>query len=137
VHLYSNVLKLAALVFFAVAGVHLIFGLGADQMLGAILLPETVSEPSLDSQNRFYGVAFSLYGVTLYICAKDLSRFRPILVAAFAVFFMAGCARLVSWAIHGAPAPIVIGLLATELILPPLLYGWLRKVTPVNGSNFT
>jgi Domain of unknown function (DUF4345) len=132
VHLYSNILKLAALVFFAVAGLHLIFGLGADQMLGAVLSPETVSEPSLDSQNRFYGVAFALYGVTLYICAKDLARFRPILVAALAVFFMAGCARLVSWGIRGAPAPLVIGLLATEITLLPLLYGWLRKVMPSN-----
>ncbi len=99
-------------------------------MLGAVLSPETVSEPSLDSQNRFYGVAFALYGVTLYICAKDLSRYRPILVAALAVFFMAGCARLVSWGIRGAPAPLVIGLLATEIILPPVLYAWLRKVVP-------
>ena len=129
-NLYSNTLKLAAFVFFAVAGVHLVFGLGADQMLGAVLSPATVSEPSLDSQNRFYGVAFALYGVTLYICAKDLTRYRPILVAALAVFFMAGCARLVSWGIRGAPAPLIIGLLAMEIILPPMLYGWLRKVVP-------
>ena len=127
-HLYSKILKLSALVFFAVAGIHLVFGLGADQMLGAVLSPETISEPTLDSQNRFYGVAFALYAVVLYICATDLPRFRPILVAALVVFFLAGCARLVSWGIRGTPASLVIGLLAAEIVLPPLLYGWLRKV---------
>jgi hypothetical protein len=129
VQLYSTTLKLAALVFFVVAGLHLVLGLGADQLLGAILSPETIAEPTLDSQNRFYGVAFGFYGVALYICAKDLTRFRPILVAALAVFFMAGCARLVSWGAHGAPAPLVTALMAIEIILPPLLYSWLRKVT--------
>ncbi|MGE0486326.1 MAG: DUF4345 domain-containing protein [Gammaproteobacteria bacterium] len=129
--LYSTILKLAALVFFAVAAVHAVHGLGADQMLGAVLSPETLAEPSLDSQNRFYGVAFAFYGVALYLCATDLARFRPVLVSALAVFFLAGCARLVAWAVHGAPAPLVIGLLATELVLPPLLWLWLRRVMDV------
>lgn len=128
--LYSSTLKVVSLVFFVVAGVHLVFGLGADQMLGAHLFSEAIAEPSLDSQNRFYGVAFAFYGVALFICATDLKRYRPILVAALTVFFLAGCARLVSWWLRGAPAPMVIGLLATELILPPLLYVWLKKILP-------
>jgi hypothetical protein len=130
--LYSTVLQLASLVFFAVAGLHLVFGVGADQMLGAVLSPETITEPSLDSQNRFYGVAFAFYGVALFTCGTDLRRFRPILLAALAVFFLAGCARLVSWGLHGAPAPLVMGLMAAEITLPPVLYVWLRRVSPVS-----
>lgn len=125
---YSAALKFASLVFFAVAGAHLTLGLGADQMLGAHLLPETISDPSLDSQNRFYGVAFAFYGVALYVCATDLKRFTPILVAALTVLFLAGCARMISWGLRGAPAPFVIGLLVIEIVLPPVLYVWLRKV---------
>ena len=124
---YSTTLKLVSLVFLVVAALHLVLGLGADQMLGAVLTPETIAEPSLDSQNRFYGVSFAFYGVALYICATDLKRFRPILLAALTVFFLAGAARLVSWGLYGAPAPLVIGLLITELVLPPLLYIWLKK----------
>ena len=130
--LYSTVLQLASLVFFAVAGLHLVLGVGADQMLGAVLSPATITEPSLDSQNRFYGVAFAFYGVALFTCASDLRRFRPILVAALAVFFLAGCARLVSWALRGAPAPLVMGLMVAEIALPPVLYVWLRRVSPVS-----
>ncbi|MBK8258195.1 MAG: DUF4345 domain-containing protein [Polyangiaceae bacterium] len=133
--LYSTVLKLSSLIFIAVAAVHLLLGLGADQMLGAVVPPGALTEPSLDSQNRFYGVAFALYGVALYICAKDLVRFGPILKAVLAVFFLAGCARLVSWGIHGRPAPLVMGLLATELVLPPLLYLWLQKIIPSSGQS--
>ena len=122
----SLVLRLASLVFFSVAAVHLILGLGADQLLGAVVPAEALTEPSLDSQNRFYGVSFAFYGVALNICAGDPKRFKPILEAALIVFFLAGCARLVSWGLHGAPAVLVIALMAAELALPPLLYAWLR-----------
>lgn len=124
---FARILQLSALVFFAVAAVHLVLGLGADALLGAALSPETLAEPSLDSQNRFYGMAFAIYGVVLWLCAGDLARHRPMLVAALTVFFLAGCARLVAWGVHGAPAPMVIVLLATELVLPPILYAWMRK----------
>ncbi len=127
-NLFSTTLRLASLVFFAVAAVHLVLGLGADEMLGAAVSLETLNEPSLDSQNRFYGVSFAFYGVALYICAGDLERFRPILQAALLVFFLAGCARLVSWGLRGPPVPLVMALLATELVLPPALYLWLNNV---------
>ena len=124
---FSLVLKLTSLVFFAVASVHLLLGLGADQLLGAVVPAAALNEPSLDSQNRFYGVSFAFYGVALFICSRDLERFRPILEAAFLVFFLAGCARLVAWGLRGAPAPLVIALMGAELVLPPVLYAWLRS----------
>ena len=39
-----------------------------------------------------------------------------------------GVARLVSWATHGAPAPLVVVLAASELLIPPLLLIWYAKV---------
>lgn len=126
--LYSTTLKLVGWIFLPVAAVHLVFGLGADQMLGAVVPAEALQEPSLDSQNRFYGVAFAFYGVALLICATDLVRFEPVLKAALGVFFLAGCARLLSWGLHGAPAPLVVGLLVIELVFPPVFYLWFRKV---------
>ena len=121
------ILKLISPVFIVVAALHLIYGLQADAMLGAHVTPETALEPSLNSQNRFYGVAFAFYGVALYLCAGDIRRYEPILKALIYVFFLAGVARVISWATHGAPAPLVMLLMATELVLPPALLVWLGR----------
>ena len=122
------VLRLFALIIVLVSALHLALGVRADVMLGAIVSASTASDPSLDSQNRFYGVAFSLYGAVLYLCSTDINRYGPILNAALLCFFLGGLARIVSWAVHGAPAPLVILLAAFELLLPPLLFVWLQKV---------
>jgi hypothetical protein len=58
------VLKISAPVFILVSILHLTLGVGADVLLGANLSPAALADPALDSQNRFYGVAFSVYGVT-------------------------------------------------------------------------
>ena len=122
------VLRILAVVIIAVAGLHLVFGMHAESLLGAVLPAQVAADPTLNSQNRFYGVAFAFHGVALWICAGDIPRFRPILLALLWVFFMAGLARLVAWALHGAPAPAVVGLLLLELLLPPVLLAWLRRV---------
>ena len=122
------VLKALAPVFFGVSALHLVLGLNADALLGADVSAEVASEPSLNSQNRFYGVAFALYGVVLYICATDLRRYEPILKAALWVFFFGGVARLVSWVTHGSPALPVMALAATELLLPPALLVWYARI---------
>jgi Domain of unknown function (DUF4345) len=126
--LLSLVLKCFAPTFIVVAFLHLVFGLNADAMLGANVSAEAVAEPSLNSQNRFYGVAFALYGIVLYLSAQDLRRYELFFKAAVWVFFFGGIARLVSWATHGAPAPVVIALGASELLIPPLLLLWYAKV---------
>lgn len=126
-HSFALALKVLCPVFFLVAALHLVLGLHADALLGANIQPSVASEPSLDSQNRFYGVTFSLYGAVLYLCATDLLRYEPVLKAALVCFFLGGVARLVSWAMHGAPAPLVVLLAASELLLPPLLFAWYTK----------
>lgn len=110
---------------FVIAGLtHVFLGLGADMALGAHIAPETLMDPSLDSQNRFYGACFTLYGALLWIGSGDLTRYRPILKAAIACFFLGGLVRLVSVALHGWPSTLVWGLALSELILPPILW-WL------------
>jgi Domain of unknown function (DUF4345) len=103
---------------------HLLMGLNADVLLGAQVSPLTLNDPTLDSQNRFYGVAFTVYGWLLYVCATDLDRYRPVFRCMLAVFFAAGLARLVSVGLHGWPSWPVIGLGAAELMLPVVLAGW-------------
>jgi len=120
-------LKVVAPLFLLVAALHLALGAGADVLLGAKLPAEALADPALNSQNRFYGVAFSLYGVLLYLCATNLPKYATVLRCVLWVFFAAGLARLSSIATHGIPPPPVLVLLATEIVLPPILHLWLSR----------
>jgi len=124
----ASFLKLVSPVFGIVGALHLALGVGADVLLGARLPSEALSDAALDSQNRFYGVAFVVYGVLLYLCATDLRKYATVLRCVLWVFFAAGLARLVSVGTHGIPPPSVLVLLATEIVVPPLLHLWLSKV---------
>jgi hypothetical protein len=99
----SLVLRLCAPIFGIVGALHLSLGVGADVLLGAQLPDAALADPALDSQNRFYGVAFALYGLLLYRCALDLRAGAPILRIVIWTFFAAGLARIVSIATHGVP----------------------------------
>ena len=120
-------LKFSAPVFILVGALHLALGAGADVLLGAQLSADALADATLDSQNRFYGVAFSLYGILFYLCATDLPKYATVLRCVLWVFFAAGLARLVSIATHGIPPPFVLALLALEITLPPILHVWLSK----------
>ena len=125
---YVRVLKLVAPVFFVVGALHLILGPGADVLLGARLSAVTPGDAVLDSQNRFYGVAFTVYGVLLLLCASDLNKYQTVLRCVLGVFFAAGLARCVSIAISGSPTALVLGLLVTEIVAPPVLLWWLSRL---------
>lgn len=125
-------LKLLAPVFVVVSALHLALGVGADVLLGAKIPAETLNDAALNSQNRFYGVAFGVNGVLLYLCATDLRKYATVLRCVLWVFFAAGLARLVSIATHGVPPPLVLALLTSELAFPPVFHLWLSKVLLTN-----
>ncbi|MGI9329033.1 MAG: DUF4345 domain-containing protein [Pseudomonadales bacterium] len=125
-------LKLCAIAFWMVSALHLVFGMGSEAMLGAHLGEATLTDPTLNSQNRFYGVAFALYGVVFWMSAADFARYRPMLLAALWLFFAAGVARLLAFALHGWPTPAVVALGLIELIGTPLLLLWILRFRPTN-----
>lgn len=129
----ATTLKTLGPLFFLVAALHLALGLGADAMLGAEVTSQMRAEPSLDSQNRFYGVAFAVYGAVLLIAASDLKRYAPMLRATLWIFFAAGLSRLVSWLAVGTPAPLILALAAVELVAPPLLLFWLSAASKASS----
>ena len=122
------VLKLVAPLLLIVGALHLVLGLRADALLGARISAEVIADPALDSQNRFYGVAFTLYGVLLLLCSTNIPKYATVLRCVLWMFFSAGVARLVSIAIHGLPPPMIIALLIGEVVPPPLLASWLSRV---------
>lgn len=119
---FQLLLRIFGAIIFGVSASHLFLGLRADALLGANISAAVVAEPTLDSQHRFYGAAFAIYGALLLLCAKDIRRYEPVLRVAMMVFFVGGLARLVSIAIVGLPAAPILGLTAIELLAPPFLY---------------
>jgi hypothetical protein len=122
------VLKVASPIFFIVGALHLTLGLQADALLGARLSDEVIADPALDSQNRFYGVSFTLYGVLLFLGSTNIPKYATVLRCILWVFFAGGVARLVSIARYGVPPPLIIALMVGELLPPPILVWWLSRV---------
>ena len=119
-----TLLKVGGVVIVLIGTSHAVLGLGADRMLDPSVPDAAVRHASLDSQNRFYGTAFAVFGVLLWICATDLDRYGPVFVALLIVFFLGGVARLVSVALRGVPSVMIRVLTGLELAIPPLLLWW-------------
>ena len=113
---------------FVLAGLlHVFLGLGADVMLGADIPASVLNDASLDSQNRFYGISFTVYGVLLWIASTDLAHYRTLLRVLILWFFIGGVMRLVSIALKGWPSNLVWALAISQLVLPPVLWWMLRR----------
>ena len=125
---YALTLRLLAVGVFGVSLVHIVFGVGSEPFLGSGVSAASQLDPNLDSQNRFYGAAFSLFGVVFWIASSDLERYRRLLELALLVFFLAGATRLISIVIIGWPTPVVIALTVIELLGPPAMFLWLRRL---------
>jgi hypothetical protein len=122
-------LRIIAAVPILVGVLHLALGLNADVLLGARLPASVISDPALDSQNRFYGVSFMLYGVLLFVGGTDLKRYLPVVRWTLWIFFAAGLARLLSIALYGLPPLLVILLLLSEVFGTPALLLWLSRAS--------
>jgi hypothetical protein len=130
----ATFLKVVASVPVLVGILHLVLGLHADVLLGARLPAAVIADPALDSQNRFYGVAFMLYGVVLFVGGSDLERYLPMVRSALWIFLAAGVARLVSILLYGLPPPLVMTRLLVEVVGTPMLLMWLNRSSPQLGN---
>jgi len=122
----SLFLKITAPIYLFIGALHLILGLNADVALGANLPVAVLGDPVLDSQNRFFGVSFTIFGILFYLCATDLEKYEKVFICLLAVFFAGGITRLVSMALMGAPTMQVLVLTGLELLMPPLLVIWYK-----------
>lgn len=121
-------LKIIAVLFFFVGALHLTLGLQADQLLGAQVSLQTLSDPGLQSQNRFFGVSLTFYGAVFWLAANDLARHALVLRLAITFIFVAALARFVAVALFGWP-PLLVGVLfGAEIVLPPVALIWLRAL---------
>jgi hypothetical protein len=119
-----TLLKIGGVVLVVIGGLHAVLGVRADRMLDPSVPDVAVAHPSLDSQNRFYGTAFALFGIVLWICSTDIDRYGPVFTALLVVFWFGGVMRLVSVWLQGRPSVIIRVLTGLELAIPPLLLWW-------------
>ena len=131
---FAFILKAMGVGFIVAGAMHIVFGLGADQMIGASVSAQSMTDPGLDSQNRFYGAAFTLYGVLFFVTSTNIPRYVTILRCVLWVFLGAGLVRFISIALYGWPPPIISGLLVAELVIPPVLLLWLSQVRSTDSE---
>lgn len=106
---------------------HLLLGVGAEVLLGAQLSAEIRAEPSLNSQNRFYGTSYMIYGILLWLCTRDMARYTVVFRILLLMTFFAGLTRILSVILHGWPSSTIIALALGELFLPPIVFLWQRR----------
>jgi hypothetical protein len=92
------------------------------------MLDGQATTATVDSEVRFMAVYWLAYGVgTLYLVPR-IATAGPLYRAWLAVMFASGVARAISFAVNGAPHPVIAAAILVELLLPPVLYGWQRQV---------
>lgn len=124
---FQLVLKAFAAVISLVSILHIVLGTKAELLLGAQWPRGLPFDAVLDSQDRFYGAAFSIFACLLWRSANDLRRYAPLLKAMLAVFFLGAVARLISCAAVGQPSAMIYFLWAVEIIVPPALWVWMQR----------
>jgi hypothetical protein len=112
-------------VFLAILGA-VALGFGALAVItGTALIPNGGAAPaSVDSELRFYAAWYAAAGVVLLRAARRLDSHGATVRAVSAVFFLGGCARVLSIIVVGTPHPLFVVLMAIELAIPAIVLPW-------------
>ena len=79
-----------------------------------------------DSHVRFLGGVFGAMGLFFLLAAANLQKYQSALKVVFVLVFIGGLARFSSPGIVFSPD--VVGSLAVEIMLMPILYVWVSSV---------
>jgi len=86
-----------------------------------------------DSHQRFFGGVMLSMGALFILSATKIPRFHAALKFVLVAIFAGGLARFTQMKPAVTLGPHLLGPLAIELVLAPLLYLWLSRV--VNGTR--
>jgi len=81
-----------------------------------------------DSNVRFFGGLFIGIGLFIFLAITNLPRYQVALNLVFALLFIGGLARFTMLRLDIVLGANLIGSLAAELLLMPLLYFWVASV---------
>ena len=127
----TTLLKFIAAIPILVGLMHIVLGLQTDVLLGANVAAELLTDPVLDSQNRFYGAIFMGYGALIFLCSTNLRQHATLFRILSGGVFLGGLARVISIVLHGVPSTPVLGLIVIELLGVPLLVWWHSRAVRV------
>jgi hypothetical protein len=101
---------------------------------GVLLGARTVLDPgsftaNVDSETRFFAVWYAAAGVLVLLASRDIASSRTLIRVVAGAFFVAGLARLLSWAAVGRPHWTQLALMVVELVLPAVIVGWHAAAT--------
>jgi hypothetical protein len=103
---------------------------------GSAIIPDGGSTTaSVESELRFYAAWYLGAGLFLASLVPRIERRRLELRVVCLLFVLGGVGRIVGIADAGWPHPIFIGLLALELLLPPVLVVWQSRVSRVETDR--
>jgi len=97
--------------------------------MGPAVIPGSVPvNPTMDSEDRFYATIFLGFGLALLWCAGSIDHRGKVIRFLIALFFLGGCARMISILVVGPPNLFFQAMTALELLLPPLIWLLLTQV---------
>ena len=97
--------------------------------LGPASIPGSIPvNPTMDSEDRFYATIFLGFGLALLWCVGSIDRRSKVIRFLIALFFLGGCARVISIVLVGPPNLFFQAMTALELLLPPVIWLLLNRV---------
>lgn len=94
-------------------------------LFGASLVPrEGVVTPDVDTETRLFAVWYAAAGIGLLRAVPRIESGQATVRLVGAAFFVAGCARLLSWFLVGRPHPQFLVLMVIEILLPLVVVPW-------------
>ncbi len=124
--LFVFLIRLLAVVMFVAGAITILFGT-------ALVAGAGDPNSAMDSEFRFFGVWYSLAGLALFQASRSSPVQRTPVRMVGAAFFVAGCARLLSWITVGKPHWTQVVLMITELVLPFVIIPWQAAIERRRG----
>ena len=118
-------MKRAFQIFVAVLGSVMVLAGLAGVLLGVDTVPNPGgASATVDSEMRFFAVWYAVAGAVLLHSVPKIEQAGHLIRIIAGAFFLAGCARVLSWIVVGPPHGSQKILLAIELILPLIVLPW-------------
>lgn len=109
---------------------------GLSVLFGASLVPdEGTVTPDVDTEMRFFSVWYAAGGVALLSSMRRLESAGTTIRLIGAAFFVAGCARILSWIDVGSPHSLFLVLMVAELLLPLVIIPWHAAIARRSSSG--
>jgi hypothetical protein len=108
----------------------------AGMILGPALVAERAADISdLDSQFRYLSGLLLAVGLAYASAVPGIERRRPRFLLLGGIVVLGGLGRLISLLSSGAPSPTMLGALAMELLVTPILTLWQLSVARRSGRD--